>query len=145
MPRPAEYDNLVRAGYFHDQPPTPGFLEQYLLVAAQCLDGARNTSHPTPAYLLAYEGFFQIVQAVLEHYGVRAVDRPGHRIVAIQRVCADLQLSPGQQKLITDAHSRRNETVYRAPLPPVSLAEAKAMISILEASLPLSKKLTGAP
>lgn len=107
MPRPAEYDNLVRAGYFHDQPTTPGYLDQYLLVAAQCPDGASNTTHPTP-------------------------------------VCADLQLSPGQQKLVTDAHSRRNETVYRAPLPPVSLAEAKAMIQILEVSLPLAREVTGA-
>ncbi|MDQ5878501.1 MAG: hypothetical protein QG638_1233, partial [Pseudomonadota bacterium] len=64
------------------------------------------------------------------------------RVVAIQRVCADLQLSPGQQKLVTDAHMRRNETVYRAPLPPVSLAESKAMIQILEAALPLARKLT---
>ena len=145
MPRPAEYDNLIRTGYFHDQPATPGFLEQYLLVAEQCLSSARSTAHPTPAYLLAYEGFYQLVQAVLEHYGVRAADRPGHRVVAIQRVCADLQLSPGQQKLVTDAHTRRNETVYRAPLPPVSLAESKAMIQILEAALPLAHKLVTRP
>lgn len=145
MPRPAEYDNLIRTGYFHEQPATPGFLAQYLLVAEQCLDGARKTEHSTPAYLLAYEGFYQLVQAVLEHHGVRAADRPGHRVVAIQRVCADLQLSPGQQKLVTDAHTRRNETVYRAPLPPVSLAESKAMIQILEAALPLAHKLVAMP
>lgn len=144
MPRPVEYDNLIRAGYFHEQPATPGFLAQYLLVAGQCLDGASSAAHATPAYLLAYEGFYQLVQAVLEYHGVRAADRPGHRVVAIQRVCADLQLSPGQQKLVTNAHMRRNETVYRAPLPPVSLAESKAMIHILEAALPLARKLTGA-
>ncbi len=35
MPRPAEYDNLIRMGYFHEQHATPGFLAQYLLVADQ--------------------------------------------------------------------------------------------------------------
>ena len=51
--------------------------------------------------------------------------------VGIQRVCADLNLSPGQVKQITDVHSRRNEAVYRAPLPPVSQAEADAMLAIV--------------
>ena len=142
MPRPIEYENLIKNGYFHPVQTTPDFIRQYLQVAAGYLADAKYVPHAASRFILAYEGFYQIVQAVLDFHGVRAVDRPGHRIVAIQRVCADLKLSPGQLKLITDAHARRNETVYKAPLPPISQADAEAMVKVLEDALPSVHALT---
>lgn len=130
MQRPTEYDNLIKAGYFHEVVPTSGFKEQYLKVAEGYLQDAEQASTTATRYLLGYEAYYQVVQAVLEHFGVRATDRQGHRMVAIQRVSADLELSPGEIKLITDCHNRRNESVYRAPLPPITVQEADAMLQM---------------
>jgi len=130
MERPAEYENLIKAGYFHEVAPTSGFKEQYLKVAEGYLQDAEQSATTATRYLLGYEAYYQIVQAVLERFGVRATDRQGHRTVAIQRVSADLALSPGEIKLITDCHNRRNESVYRAPLPPITVQEADAMLQL---------------
>lgn len=143
MQRPIEYENLLKAGYFHEVAPTSGFKEQYLKVAQEYLADATQASATATRYLLAYEAFYQVVQAVLEHFGVRAIDRQGHRTVAIQRVSADLGLSAGEIKLITDYHNRRNESVYRAPLPPITSQEADAMLQLAEkAAQSASKKLS---
>lgn len=130
MQRPIEYANLVKAGYFHEVAPTSGFKEQYLKVAQEYLEDASHANATATRYLLAYEAFYQVVQAVLENFGVRAIDRQGHRTIAIQRVSADLELSAGEIKLITDCHNRRNESVYRAPLPPITNQEADAMLQL---------------
>jgi hypothetical protein len=114
MQRPAEYAKLIKAGYFHEVAPTSGYKEQYLKVAEAYSQDAERATATATRYLLGYEAYYQVVQAVLEQFGVRATDRPGHRSVAIQRVSADLGLSPGEIKLITDYHNRRNESVYRA-------------------------------
>ena len=127
MQRPPEYDNLIKTGYFHEVAPTHGYKEQYLKVAQAYLTDANQATTAASRYLLSYEAYYQLVQAVLEHFGVRTSDRQGHRIVAIQRVSCDLDLTAGELKLIMDFHHRRNESVYRAPLPPISLQEAHAM------------------
>lgn len=130
MQRPTEYENLIKADYFHEVTPTSGFKEQYLKVAQGYLQDAERANTTSTRYLLGYEAYYQVVQAVLEHFGVRATDRQGHRTVAIQRVSADLDLSPGEIKFITDCHNRRNESVYRAPLPPITEQEADAMLHL---------------
>jgi hypothetical protein len=76
-------------------------------------------------------------------YEVRT--RESGRNLAIQRVAADLHLDPGEMKLVIDAHGRRNETTYRSPFPPISRAEAQAMIDILAKTLPAAHALTGVP
>lgn len=141
MQRPVEYDGLIRSGYFHEVNSTEGYKEQYLKVAQGYLADAEVASTTASQYLLAYEGFYQVVQSVLEHYSVRASDRQGHRTVAIQRVSADLKMSPGEIKLITDCHARRNESTYRAPLPPISEQEAKAMLQISKKAYEQAKSL----
>lgn len=130
MQRPVEYENLLKAGYFHEVTPTIGFKEQYLRVAHEYLIDAGRVSATASRYLLAYEAFYQVTQAVLEHFGVRVIDRQGHRAIAIQRVSVDLALSAGEMKLMTDFHRRRNESVYRAPLPPITAQEAEAMLHL---------------
>lgn len=134
--RPAEYDNLISLGCFHNITPEPGYKKQYLKVAADYLaDSNQTNTTAVTRYLLGYEAFYQVVQAMLEHFSVRATDRQGHRTLAIQRVSADLGLTSGEIKLISLFHNRRNEYVYRAPLPPVTEQEATSMLTLARKAL----------
>lgn len=145
MARPPEYDNLVKRGLFADVRQTPGAIGQYLKNAAEYLDAAKSLDpkRPTTVFTMAYEGFYAVVQAVLEFYAVRTKD--AGRNLAIQRVAIDLGLDPGEFKLASDAHARRNGTTYVSPLPPVTRAEAGALVSLLEKYLPKAQLLTAAP
>ncbi|MEW6343662.1 MAG: hypothetical protein RXR20_03645 [Paraburkholderia sp.] len=144
MTRPVEYSNLIKARVFVEQAATPGAIDAYLknadafLGAAQLLMNAEDIY--MPAFSAAYEGFFQVVQAVLEFYEVRIKD--AGRNAAIQRVCADLKMNSTEIKLVTNAHGRRNDTSYISPIPPISKAEAKALIDILRKYLPVVSVLT---
>lgn len=81
-----------------------------------------------------------MVQAVLEFYEVRTKD--AGRNLAIQRVSSSLGVSPQEFAFITKAHERRNGTSYLSPFPPVSKAEAAAMLAILTKLLPVARTLT---
>jgi hypothetical protein len=88
----------------------------------------------------AYEGYHQVVQAVLEHYQVRT--KQAGRAMAIARVSADLCLTSQEMSAVIRAHDRRNDTSYRSPLPPLSKAEATTMVAILAKYLPVARVLT---
>jgi hypothetical protein len=143
MPRPPEYDNLIKYNKLEEVKQTPGAVEGFLKDAAENLDVSRglDVKHPKQRFILAYEGFYSLTQAVLEFYSVRTKD--AGRNLAILRVAADLNLSPEEIKLVSDAHGRRNDTTYRSPFPPISRAEAQAMIDILAKCLPVAHALTG--
>lgn len=143
MPRPIEYENLIKNRSLEAVNSTPGATTAYLKSAADYLSHARqglDSVQPGPVFTSAYEGFFLVVQAVLEFHQVRT--REAGRNLAIQRVCADLQLIPSEFRLVSNAHERRNATTYRSPFPPISRAEAAAMIGILEKYLPVASALT---
>jgi hypothetical protein len=143
MARPTEYDNLIKSKAFESVAPTAGAAEGFLrnagdyLVAAKALDQARHLQ----VFTMAYEGYFQVVQAVLEFYEVRTKD--AGRNLAIQRVSMDLKVETKEFAFITKAHERRNGTSYLSPFPPLSKAEAQTMVAILEKYLPHAKALTG--
>ncbi len=141
MPRPPEYENLIRTRAFDAVARTPGAVDGFLKDAADCLEVAASidVKRAKQRFILAYEGFYALVQAMLERHEVRT--REAGRNLAIQRVAADLQLNPGEMKLVIDAHARRNDTTYRSPFPPISRAEAQSMIDILAKSLPLARAL----
>ena len=143
MPRPPEYENLIRTGAFGPVTRTDGAVEGFLKNAREDLEVAKgiDVARAKQRFTLAYEGFYGLVQAVLEFYEVRTKD--SGRQLAIQRAAADLKLNPDQQRLVSQAHARRNETIYRSPFPPISRAEALAMIEILEKALPVAHALTG--
>ena len=144
MPRPIEYDNLIERGAFSEQPSTPGAIDAYLRNAKGFLDAAKKldiSQDTMPVFTTAYEGFFQVVRAVLEFYEVRT--KEAGRNLAIQRVCADLKMSSPEQQLMSKAHSRRNDTSYTSPFPPVSQAEAQSILEILEKYIPVAHTLTG--
>jgi hypothetical protein len=136
MPRPPEYENLIKTKAFEPVQPTPGAVPGYLknagdyLAAAKGLDPAKSLQ----VFTMAYEGYYAIVQAVLEFHQVRTKD--AGRNLAIQRVSRDLKLSTGEFAAVTRAHERRNNTSYVSPFPPVSKAEATAMVGILEKYCP---------
>ena len=140
-----EYQNLIKAHALEEVAPTPGALALYLTNAKNYLDSSKqiDQSLSMQVFTCAYEGYFQLVQAVLEFYQVRAKD--AGRNLVIQRVSSDLKMSAAEFSLISKAHSRRNATSYQSPFPPVSKAEAEALVGILEKYLPEAYKLTGIP
>jgi len=143
MPRPPEYDNLIRTRALEEVAQTPGAIEGFLKDAAESLEVATavDVKRPKQRFILAYEGFYSLVQAVLEFYSVRT--KESGRNLAILRASADLKLDPDEVKLVSTAHGRRNDTTYRSPFPPISRVEAQAMIDILAKTLPVAHGLTG--
>ena len=145
MQRSIEYENLVKTHALEAVAPTPGALQLYLTNAKNYLDSAKQIDQKLSMQIFtcAYEGFFQLVQSVLEFQQVRAKD--AGRNLVIQRVSSDLKVSAAEFSIISKAHSRRNATSYQSPFPPVSKAEADALMEILEKYLPEAYKLTGVP
>jgi hypothetical protein len=145
MPRPAEYENLIRTKAFDAVAPTPGAIAGFLRNAADYKASAEelDAGRSMQIFTLAYEGYFQVVQAILEFYEVRTKD--AGRNLAIQRVSTSLGVTPQEFAFITRAHERRNGTSYLSPFPPVSKAEAAAMLGILTKYLPIAHTLTSTP
>lgn len=143
MQRPPEYENLIRIRALEEVPQTAGAINGFLKDAVEGLEVARavDIKRPKQRFILAYEGFYSLVQAVLEFYGVRT--KESGRNLAILRAAADLNLDADEVKLVSNAHGRRNDTTYRSPFPPISRAEAQAMVDILAKTLPQAHALTG--
>ena len=145
MSRPPEYENLIKTRSLEEVAPTPGSVPRYLQNAREYLETVKDVDQKRSLqiFTLAYEGYFQLVQAVLEFYGVRTKD--AGRNLAIQRVSTDLKLETGEFAFITKAHARRNGTSYASPFPPVSSAEAAALVRVLERYIPEAYKLVNVP
>ncbi|WP_296661750.1 hypothetical protein [Paraburkholderia sp.] len=145
MPRPAEYENLIKTKAFDAVAPTPGAIVGFLRNAADYRATAEklDSDRHLQIFTMAYEGYFQVVQAILEFYEVRTKD--AGRNLAIQRVSTSLGVTTQEFAFITKAHERRNGTSYHSPFPPVSKAEATTMLDILTKYLPVAHALTGAP
>src|SRR5262245_6598236 len=115
MSRPPKYENLVKTRALEPVQPTPGavagFLknaENFLALSKMLLAGAPLRTEPMQIFTNAYEGYHQVVQAVLEFHQVRT--KESGRALAIQRVSADLKLSPAEMAAVIRAHERRNDT-----------------------------------
>lgn len=144
MPRPSEDDALLKIGSFKEAVTSAGSIAQFLRTAEDMV-AASGTALPDSArFLLADEGMFNTVMAVLETHGVRPADTGGHRATAIQRVAADLKLDAASQSVLSRLHDVRNRVTYRSPLPPVTRADADAKKTILGAMLPAAKALIAA-
>jgi hypothetical protein len=145
MSRPAEYENLIKTKAFEAVAPTAGAIAGFLRNAADYKATAEEVApgRAMQIFTLAYEGYFQIVQAVLEFYEVRTKD--AGRNLAILRVSTSLGVDSREFAFITRAHERRNGTSYTSPFPPVSKAEAATMLGLLTKYLPVAHTLTGTP
>lgn len=149
MPRPDEYENLIKTRALEAVRPTPGavagFLknaEGFLVLAQALLAGTPLATEPMQIFIVAYEGYHQLVQAVLEFHEVRT--KESGRALAIQRVSSDLALSPREMDAVIRAHERRNDTAYRSPFPPLSRADVREMVAILRKAVSLARALTDA-
>lgn len=145
MPRSPEIETLIRTGALEAVKPTPFAIKAFLSEAAGYLAAARalDPKLTHQVFTMGYEGYFQVVQAVLEHFEVRTKD--AGRNLVIQRVAHELGANPDEFAFLTNAHSRRNGTSYVSPFPPVSRTEAITMVSLLAKFLPLAHALTGIP
>jgi hypothetical protein len=140
--RPAEYENLIKTKAFEAVAPTHGAIAGFLRNAAdyEATAKAIDQDRSLQIFTLAYEGYFQLVHAVLEFYEVRT--RDAGRNLAIQRVSTSLGVTSQEFAFITRAHERRNGTSYVSPFPPVSKAEAATMLGILTKYLQVAHTLT---
>lgn len=141
MTTPAEYENLLRTGSFKESISDADSIDQFLRNADELLAGAGSSMPDSARFILAYEGMFNVVMAVLEFHGVRPGDGGGHRTTAIQRVATDLKLDSNRQSALARLHDIRNRVTYRKPLPPVTRADADAMRLILQQMLAATKTL----
>ena len=85
MPRPIEYENLIKTRALEAVQPTPGavqgFLknaESFLALSKALLSGAPLATEPMQVFTNAYEGYHQVVQAVLEFHEVRTKEAGRH-------------------------------------------------------------------
>jgi uncharacterized protein (UPF0332 family) len=130
---PDIYKNLLKDGTLNIADRDIDEINQYIEIADQSLKDAKNAGmFPHGRYILAYEGLHSLAIAVLMNYGVRPGNGPGHRSVALQKLCDELKLDAGARKSVMDTHNRRNEKTYRSALPPVTHKEAEAVIAILK-------------
>lgn len=143
MPRPLEYDNLLKIGSFKEAVSNKASIAQFLRTADDMVAAAALPMPHSAKFFLAYEGMFSVVMAVLEFYGVRPADTGGHRSTAIRRVAVDLRLDDPSQSVLGRLHDVRNRVTYRAPLPPITKADADALMAILQAMLVEAKALIG--
>ena len=140
---PTEYQNLIARRALEVVEPTPGAVQAFLLQAENYLASAKQIDPKLAMQVFtnAYEGYFQLVDAFLEHYKVRT--KEAGRNLVIQRVSADLKLSAEEMRVVIRAHERRNGTSYHSPFPPISQAEAIGLLSILEKYIPVAYKMLG--
>ena len=143
MARPSEYENLLKLGSFKEAASSKESIKQFMQNAQELLAATKVGLGASPQFLLAYEGMFNVVMAVLEFYGVRPGDAGGHRATAIGRVAADLGLTPAKQSALIRLHDARNRVTYRKPIPPVTKSDADAMQSILDDMHSAARALIG--
>lgn len=143
MLRPPEYDALLKIGSFKEAVSSKDSLAQFLQTADEMAAAAQSPMPNSARFLLAYEGMFSVVMAVLEFYEVRPGDAGGHRATAIQRVAADLKLDAAKQSVVARLHDVRNRVTYRAPLPPITKADADALLAILQEMLAAARSMIG--
>lgn len=135
MPRPPEYDALIKIGSFKSAITNTGSIRQFLQSAEEMVAATEHPMADSARFLLAYEGMFSVVMAVLEFHEARPGDSGGHRATAIKRVAADLGLAGPKQSVLSRLHDVRNRVTYRAPLPPITKADADALCTILREML----------
>lgn len=142
LTRSPAYDNLIGKGNLKPSPRIQASIDQFLRVARDLLQDARLAAvSPHGQYLMAYEGIFSVVMAVLEHHESRPGDGEGHRTIAIQRVAADLELDPARFAAVTRLHAERNRSIYKAPIPPISVEQAALAVQLLAEMLDRARPL----
>ena len=96
MQRSTEYQNLIKTKALEEVAATPGALALYLTNAKNYLASAKQIDQTLSmqVFTCAYEGYFQLLQAMLEFQQVRTKD--AGRNLVIQRVSSDLKMSAAE-------------------------------------------------
>jgi hypothetical protein len=135
--RPQAFENLIKDGTLHETDRLQEWIDRYLVVAADMLrDGKRSDNTAHGRYITAYEGVHSLASAVLLHYGTRTSNQQGHRNTAFNKLCDVVGVTVDERRAVMTAHSRRNETTYKSPLPPLSHKDAETVVSVLANMLP---------
>jgi hypothetical protein len=117
---------------------------QQFMRTAEGMQGDAKVPMRDPArLLLAYEGMFGIVMAVLQFHDGRPGDGGGHRATANRASGRGPEARPAKQGVSARWHDVRNRVTYRQPIPPIRKADADAMQTILDEMLPAAKVLIG--
>lgn len=140
MPRPPEYDGLLKIPSFKEALSNRDSIAQFLRTAGETVAAATIPMPDSARFLLAYEAMLSVVMAVLEFYEMRPADTGGHRTTAIKRVAVDLKLDVPEQSVFSRLHDVRNRVTYRAALPPITKTDADALQTILEEMLSTTAK-----
>lgn len=146
MHRPSEYENLISKQFFRVEPALQGAAQTLLRNAEEHLTAVKilnSTGLLTPAFLTAYDGFVQVVQAVLEYREVRVAEE--FQLTATQVVCKDLGMNVAEQCFVNVIHGRRVETLYCSPYPPVPLEDTQKLVRLLEKYIPVAYEVIGLP
>lgn len=132
---------MLKVGSLKEAVSSRDSIAQFLRTADDMLAATRNPMVDSARFLLAYEGMFSVVMAVLEFHEVRPADTGGHRATAIARVAADLRLDAAGQSVLGRLHNVRNRVTYRTPLCPNTKADADALQANLREMLAAGKAL----
>ena len=144
LPRPDEIANLLKLNHLKDAERNEEELRQFVANAKDFCRDAQNAGTHAGRYLLAYEGCHTLAMACLAHYGTRPAGGEGHRAIALQLFVNLIKLNElhrGSFKTLTDAHHTRNRTTYESPVPPVTEAQAAAVLQLLLTALPATEAL----
>lgn len=68
MPRPPECDALIKLGSFKSAITNTGSIRQFLQSAEEMVAATEHPMADSARFLLAYEGMFSVVMAVLEFH-----------------------------------------------------------------------------
>ena len=143
-PQLTEIANLLKLDIVKQAAPNPAGVEQYLKNAEALLKDCGLVTAAVSRFMMAYEGTHAVAMAVLLHFEARPGDAQGHRSQALQIVANELKLNTaraGSEKTLMDLHRQRNDKIYREPMPPLTEANAKAAVELLDLMINQARKV----
>lgn len=147
--RPQAIQNLLTTGQLDEATYSADDAAQWLANAEAMLADARRTDVSTHgAFILAYEAFYSVALAVMMHHRVRVREGRGHRATPGQLMVPLLGLDaalPGAGKVIVQAQTNRNTSIYERPFPPVSRRQVSDLVRVVEVALPRARALLSIP
>jgi hypothetical protein len=121
------------------------YIEAYFAAATSALSDAMQSGVSAHGrFIVAYEGLYAVTMGTLNMYGLRPGDGEGHRSISLQAVVTALGLSKANPNAIAQVirlHETRNGRIYRAPIPPISEADASMAVTLLGQVLVAANKL----
>lgn len=113
MPNP-QLDNLARAGHLKIEPPDPSEFDGLVESARRRLRDAENEALSLDSrFDLLYNAAHALSLAALRWHGYRAAN---NRFIVFQALAHTLNLEPGEWRVLSEAHRKRNTIEYEGVL-----------------------------